>query len=298
MSATTPQLLATIRSWAKCVNEKKWDKLPRYMHSTYNQNGIDYTPESWAAHIREHVAPQLGGDVRINEDSIMVDESAQCVALSLWLKFKPEMPLLGYQPKGRDVLFIERGFIWFTDGKLSKGLFVINDDEMRTQMANPGTDFAPSLISEYPVPPVRTPLSREQLEEVYRAYVDMFNSRETDTAYSKYVHQPEKMLNNKNLARRIMDDAMAAIPDLQCQIHTLVADEKLQRVAVWLKFSGTPVKEYAGLVANGDPVFFTEQATYQFLDGKIERIWGMMDFSEARLAQQPQSTMPLVIPVI
>ena len=53
-----------------------------------------------------------------------------------------------------------------------------------------------------------------------------------------------------------------------------------------------------GLVANGEPVYFTEQATYQFLDGKIQRIWGMMNFSEARLAQQPASTMPLFVPVI
>ncbi|KAI1103453.1 SnoaL-domain-containing protein [Jackrogersella minutella] len=297
MSVTALQLVATIRSWAKCVNEKKWDDLPKYMHSTYNQNGFDYTPKTWAEHIREHVAPQIGGDVRINEDSIMVDETAQCVAFSLWLKFKPEVPLFGYQPKGRDVLLIEHGFIWFVDGKLSKGLFLINNDDMRKQLANPSTEFAPSLISEYPVPRVESPLSREQLEKVYRAYVEIFNSRRTETDYAKYVHQPERMLNNKALARRVMDDALAAIPDLHVQIHTLIADEKLQRVAVWLKFTGTPIKEYAGLVADGRAVQFTEHATYQFVDGKIQRIWGVMDLDEARQQQQP-SAMPQVVPVI
>lgn len=296
MSASASELVATIRSWAKCVNEKRWGDLAKYMHSTYNQNGIEYTPESWATHVKEHVAPQLGGDIRINEDSIMVDESAQCVAFSLWLKFKPEMPLLGYQPKGRDVLLIEHGFIWFTDGKLSKGLFLINSDDIRKQLANPNTEFAPSLISEYSVPRAETFLSRQQLEEVLRTYVDVFNARQL-TEITKYVHQPERMLNNKDLARRIMADTLAAIPDLHVQIHTLVADEELQRVAVWLKFTGTPIKEYAGLVANGRAVQFTEHATYQFVDGKIQRIWGVMDLDEAR-QQQQESPMPMVIPVI
>ncbi|KAI0383447.1 SnoaL-domain-containing protein [Hypomontagnella monticulosa] len=295
MPSSTSDLVATVRGWSLCVNEKRWNDLPKFMHSTYNQNGIDYTPESWATHIREHVAPQLGGDVRINEDSIMVDESAQCVAFSMWCKFRPETPVLGYQPKGRDVMLVEHGFVWFTDGKLSKALFLVNSDDMRQQLADPNSGFVPNLISEYPVPAVEAPLSREKLEEIYRAYVDIINSRRFETDYAKFVHKPEALLNNKALARRIVEDTLVAIPDLHVKIHTLIADEQSQRVAVWLKFSGTPVKEFAGLVADGRTVEFTEHATYQFVDGKILRIWGVMDLDEARRQQKTAGPQAIAV---
>ncbi|XXH03099.1 hypothetical protein Hte_009490 [Hypoxylon texense] len=293
--ASASELVETIRGWAECVNEKRWDDLSKYMCSTYNQNGKDYTPESWAAHVREQVAPELGGDVRINEDSIMVDENAQCVALSMWFKFQPKKPFLGFEPTGRDVWLIEHGFVWFAEGKLSKALFVINSDHMRSQLASPGGDLAPDLISEYPVPKAEAPLSRARLEEVYRAYVATVNGRRTQTDYAKYVNQPEAALNNRALARRVVEDTLAAIPDLHVAIHHLIADETAQRLAVWLEFTGTPVRDYAGLLA-GRPVRFNEHATYQFVDGKIQRIWGVMDLDAARRQQQkPSSKCPVVL---
>ncbi|KAF3057051.1 hypothetical protein GL218_05993 [Daldinia childiae] len=295
MPASASELVATIRGWTQCVNEKRWNDLPKYVHSTYNQNDIEYTPESWAIHLREHVAPQLGGDIIINEDSIIVDENTQCASFSIWVKFKPEVPLLGYLPKGRDILLVERGFVWFTDGKLSKALLAVNSDDIRKQLADPDANFMPNLINEDPVPKIEAPLPRKKLEEIYRAYVDSFNARRTQSEYAKYVHRPEAALNNKTLARRIMDDTVTAIPDLQVQIHTLIADEESQRVAVWLKFTGTPVKEYAGLVVDGNAVQFTEHATYQFVDGKIQRIWGFMDWDEARQQQRPAGPKPIPV---
>ncbi|KAK6949535.1 hypothetical protein Daesc_009618 [Daldinia eschscholtzii] len=293
MPATASELVATIRGWTQCVNEKRWDDLPKYVHSTYNQNGVEYTPESWATHFREHIAPQLGGDVIINEDSIIVDEDSQCASFSIWSKFKPEVPLLGYLPKGHDIYLVERGFAWFTDGKLSKTVLAVNSDDIRKQLADPDADFTPNLISEEPVPKIEAPLPREELEGILRDYVDSFNARRTKTEYAKYVQRPEATLNNKTVARRIMDDTVAAIPDLQVQIHTIIADEESQRVAVWLKFTGTPVKEYAGLVVDGQAVQFTEHATYQIMDGKIQRIWGFMDWDEARQQQRPAGRKPV-----
>ncbi|KAI1465528.1 uncharacterized protein F4812DRAFT_452454 [Daldinia caldariorum] len=295
MPATASELVATIRGWIQCVNEKRLGDLPKYLHSTYNQNGTEYTPESWATHVKEHVALLMGEDITINEDNILVDENSQCASFSIWVKFKPEMPLLGYLPKGHDIYLVERGIAWFTDGKLSKTLLAVNSDEIRKQLAEPDADFAPNLISEEPVPKMETPLSREKLAEILTAYVDSFNARRTKTDYVKYVHRPEEILNNKTLARRIMDDTVTAIPDLQVQIHTLIADEESQRVAVWLKFTGTPVKEYAGLVVDGRPVQFTEHATYQIVDGKIQRIWGFMDWDEARQQQRPAEQKPLPV---
>lgn len=292
--ASASELVETIRGWAECVNEKRWDDLSKYMCPTYNQNGKDYTPESWATHVKEQVAPELGGDVRINEDSIMVDEEAQCVALSMWFKFQPKKPFLGFEPTGRDVWLIEHGFIWFAEGKLSRALFVINSDHMRSQLSSPNGELAPDLISEYPVPKAEAPLSRARLEEVYRAYVDTVNGRRTKTDYAKYVNQPEAALNNRALARRIVEDTLAAIPDLHVTIHHLIADERSQRLAVWLEFRGTPIKDYAGLVADGRTVSFNEHATYQFVDGKIQRIWGVMDLDAARRQQKP-SKCPAVV---
>ncbi|KAI1138208.1 SnoaL-domain-containing protein [Hypoxylon sp. FL0543] len=285
MAPSASELVATVRSWAECINEKRWDELPKYMHYPYNQNGKEYTTESFTAHVRDDVAPILGGDIRIHEDSLLVDERTHRVAHTLWLKFKSEVPFLGYPPTGRDVYLIEHGFMWFTDGKLSKRLFLINSEDIREQLANPDAEYKPSLMSEYPVPKSEIALSRQQLEEVLINYVNMFNARKL-TEKGKYVHEPETLLNNNELACKIMGDTLAAIPDVQVKIETIVADEESQRVAVLLKFSGTPIKEYDGLVANGRPVLYTEHATYQFLDGKIQRIWGARDLNEAKRQQQ------------
>ncbi|KAI0173582.1 SnoaL-domain-containing protein [Hypoxylon sp. FL1284] len=303
--ASAAEIKAAIRGWAACVNEKRWEDLPEYMCATYSQNGTDYTPGSWAARVREQVAPALGGDVRIHEDSIMVDEEAQCAALSMWFRFRPRRPLLGFEPTGRDVWLVQHGVVWLADGKLSRALFVVNADHMRGQLASAakaaeegedededdegGSERAPDLISECPAPKQGedpAALSRAGLEAAYRGYVDMVNGRRTGAEYGDHVNEPDSARNNKALARRVVEDTLAAIPDLHVRIHTLVADAPSQRVAVWLEFAGTPVRDYAGLVADGRPVEFVEHATYQYRGGKIQRIWGVMDLEAARQRQR------------
>lgn len=283
MPTSVSDLVATIRSCVECVNNKRWDGLLQYIHSTYNQNGSDYTPESLVTLVKHHLA---SGDIHINEDSLLVDERAQCVSFSIWTKLTPEKPFLGQQPVRREVLLIGHSFVWFTEGKISKSLFLTNNDDMRKQLASLNNDYAPDLIRNYPVPEMEAPVSRETLEEAYRGYVDMVNSRRTETDYAKYVHKPDRLRNNKAIARRVVEDTLAAMPDLYVEIHTIIADAETQRVAVWLDFTGTPVKDFAGLVADGRAVHFNEHATYQFVDGKIQKIWGIMDLDEARQQQR------------
>ncbi|RYO77695.1 hypothetical protein DL766_002840 [Monosporascus sp. MC13-8B] len=97
---------------------------------------------------------------------------------------------------------------------------------------------------------------------------------------------PQVLHNNKALAldnyRQLMQDAITAIPDINFGVHTLIADEEAQRVAVRLEFTGTPVKAIRDIQPTGRPVHFAEHVTYQFREGKIARVWSLVDWVSYR----------------
>ncbi|KAI1076146.1 SnoaL-domain-containing protein [Whalleya microplaca] len=288
MPATASELEATLIAWSDCINKSKWDELPNHIYSKYVQNGQEYTPESFTEHAKKAMGA-LGEDVLLNNDLIMVDERAQVAAYNMWFKFKHATPFLGFEPTGREIFLVEHRFIWFTDSKLSKSLFVINFDDMRNQITKPDAANAPVLIGTAPVPAGNT-LSREKLEETYRAYIDSINKHRTEANLGEYVHESEVVVNNEALTlagyRRAFESYAVFIQDLRIHIHTLIVDEKSQRVAARLEITGTPTKEILGLVPDGHPVRLYEHATYQFLDGKIKKVWATQDLEEARQQQK------------
>ncbi|KAI2613326.1 polyketide cyclase SnoaL-like domain-containing protein [Hypoxylon sp. NC1633] len=85
--------------------------------------------------------------------------------------------------------------------------------------------------------------------------------------------------------RLLIQEALRANPDISIGIHTVVADERAQRVAARLQFAGTPVGELAGAKPNGRGVAFCEHVTYLFQDGKIARVWSIIDWASYRAQQ-------------
>ncbi len=84
--------------------------------------------------------------------------------------------------------------------------------------------------------------------------------------------------------RAMLEKDFARIPDLRYEVELLVAD--VHCVGSRLRFHCSPQGEFLGLPVNGRRVVFSENVFYEFRDGKIARVWSVIDKSaiEAQLA--------------
>ncbi|KAI1144440.1 SnoaL-domain-containing protein [Hypoxylon sp. FL0543] len=286
---TMADIEESYRSLIHCINEQRWQHLPRYMHAHVVKNGQDITPESYAAEIKS-----LGGKVEVIADALTVDrESRQRLGATVLVKFTPAGTKEGAEVIGRTISFMEQHFVWFTEGKVSKILTLADRDEMQRQLSNPQASYDADLISHEPPPSTSSgaKLSARELEERYRAYIGCINAQAMETDLHKFCHA-QVIHNTRTLTvdeyRLLIQEAFTAIPDIAFDLHTVVADEQAQRVAARIEFAGTPVGIMAGAKPNGGGVSFCEHVTYRFDGGRIARVWSIVDWTSyrAQLAQQ------------
>ncbi len=85
--------------------------------------------------------------------------------------------------------------------------------------------------------------------------------------------------------RAMLERDCAAIPDLHFDVAMLIADPPI--LASRLNFDCTPIGYFLGLPVNGRRVTFAENVFYAFRDGKIARVWSVIDKSgiESQLHQ-------------
>ncbi|KAI1213292.1 SnoaL-domain-containing protein [Annulohypoxylon truncatum] len=262
----------------KSVNQKKWEDLPRYMTSHLVRNGQDYTPESYAAEIKSFGGN--GASVTLTVDVLIVDQASQRLASTLLVK--AEEANANDNNSAQPISFTEQQFVWFKDGKVSTMFTLADGEEMLRQLSEPEYQYTPDLISLQPLPPSQpvVKLSAGELEETYRAYIRCISGQTMETDLHKFCH-PQTIHNTKTLTldqyKLLIQNARTAIPDIVFGLHTVIADEKSQLVAVRLELTGTPVGIMAGAKPNGRHVNFCEHVTYLFQEGKIARIWSILD---------------------
>ncbi|UWU72211.1 ester cyclase [Bradyrhizobium sp. NC92] len=120
-------------------------------------------------------------------------------------------------------------------------------------------------------------MTRDDLADIYRAYITCLNRRDWP-ALGQFVHD-EVAHNARPLGlegyRAMLEQDVRQIPDLQFHIEMLISDPP--RIAVRLKFDCTPAGPFLGLAVNGRRVSFCENVFYEFRDGKIRRVWSVID---------------------
>jgi len=141
---------------------------------------------------------------------------------------------------------------------------------------------APAGIHGLALPDTRPPdaeasMTRTELIERYREYIDCLNSRDWP-ALGRFVDETVQY-NGQQIGlagyRRLLEEDVRRIPDLQFEISLLIAEPP--RVACRLSFACTPVGELFGFAVNGRHVSFTENVFYAFRDGKIHEVWSVID---------------------
>jgi predicted ester cyclase len=120
-------------------------------------------------------------------------------------------------------------------------------------------------------------MTAAELANHYRAYLVCLNAQAWP-ALGDFVHE-RVVHNGRQLGlagyRDMLIGNFADIPDLRFNIGLLVADPP--HVACRLDFDCTPTRTFLGLAVDGRRVAFAENVFYEFRDGKIARVWSVID---------------------
>lgn len=121
----------------------------------------------------------------------------------------------------------------------------------------------------------------------YRDYIACLNARDWD-ALGRFVDAAVEH-NGRALGlagyRRMLEQDVAAIPDLQYAVELLVAEPP--RRAARLDFHCTPRGRFLGLDAGGRRIRFAEHAFYEFAGERIARVWSVIDKASIEAQLEP-----------
>jgi predicted ester cyclase len=120
-------------------------------------------------------------------------------------------------------------------------------------------------------------MTKAELCKIYRDYIACLNKQDWSNL-GQFV-QENVYYNDERIGlsgyREMLEGDFRAIPDLYFDIHLLVCEPP--RVASRLSFDCTPTRILFGLGVNGRRVSFTENVFYEFRDGRIEKVWSVID---------------------
>ena len=131
----------------------------------------------------------------------------------------------------------------------------------------------------------------DHLEQTYRAYLDVLNGRRLDEL-DQYVHD-QVVYNDTSITRQryrqMIAEDVRKIPDLHFTIDQCVTGDDVVACRLW--FDCTPEHEFAGISPTGRRVAFAEHVFYRFRDGRIERVWSLIDINAVRdqMASDPSA---------
>lgn len=120
-------------------------------------------------------------------------------------------------------------------------------------------------------------MAADDLTARYRAYLTCLNQRELDSL-GAYVHEQVEY-NDKLVGlsgyRQMLERDFRQIPDVQFNIQLLVTEAPT--IACRLAFDCAPVGVFLGLNVDGRRIAFCENVFYEYADGKIRRVWSVID---------------------
>lgn len=120
-------------------------------------------------------------------------------------------------------------------------------------------------------------MTREEIKDAYLSYIACLNSQNWESLHLHVADGVEYNGEPIGLAgyRTMLIRDFKAIPDLSFNPSHLVCDPPL--LACRLEFDCTPVGQLFGLPVNGKRVRFSENVFYEFEDGKIGKVWSVID---------------------
>jgi predicted ester cyclase len=120
-------------------------------------------------------------------------------------------------------------------------------------------------------------MSNAELARVYRQYIACLNRRDWQELH-RFIDDGVSH-NGRQIGlsgyREMLQRDVDQIPDLRFNIEILVSDAPY--VASRLSFDCSPKGKFIGLDVNGRRVSFSENVFYEFREGRIVRVWSVID---------------------
>jgi steroid delta-isomerase-like uncharacterized protein len=118
---------------------------------------------------------------------------------------------------------------------------------------------------------------RQELERIYRNYIDALNDRRLEDldefVQDRLVYNGEEMTREQYAA--MLAEDVRVIPDLHYDIDLLVADDHQVSARLW--FDCSPQGSFLGMPVNGRRISFAEHVFYRLHDGRIDQVWSLLD---------------------
>jgi predicted ester cyclase len=120
-------------------------------------------------------------------------------------------------------------------------------------------------------------VNKAELSDAYRAYIACLNEQNW-SALERFV-DGDVCYNDRPVGisgyREMLERDFAEIPDLHFDIRVLMSDPPC--IASRLGFDCTPKGTFLGLPVNGRRVSFTENVFYEYRNGRIAKVWSVID---------------------
>jgi predicted ester cyclase len=120
-------------------------------------------------------------------------------------------------------------------------------------------------------------MRKAELAAIYRNYIACLN-RQDWPRLAQFVDD-DVHHNGRRLGlagyRAMLETDFLDIPDLHFDVQLLISDPP--HIASRLGFDCRPRGTFLGLPVNGRRVTFTENVFYEFREGKIWRVWSIID---------------------
>lgn len=122
-------------------------------------------------------------------------------------------------------------------------------------------------------------MPEHDLTTAYHHYIACLNARDLDRLGRFVAEDVDHNGRRVGLAgyRAMLERDYREIPDLRFDIQFLVVDEAAATVGARLNFDCTPVGRFLGLAIDGRRVAFSENVFYEYVEGKIRRVWSVID---------------------
>lgn len=268
-----------LRTIVRNLDAQDWEGFEENVQPSIDFNGHT---QSATAFFDQLSKPPAGPEVwrERQTDVIALDSGGDAVAARFIHCIRPRGSTETPEGEGQAYEFQEIVFAWFVDNRLTRWLSLRDEDGFRARTPTVPRTPWPSYTDRSPAADASLDLA-----EHYRAYIASINDKTMEAEFGRFC-QPEVEHNGRRLRIAeyipLISDSQDAIEGLQFHIQELLADSQTQQVAAVLEFTGTPVREWGGAKPNGKSVRFRELVMYQLHEGKILRVWSVIELDAYR----------------
>ncbi|KAK7398442.1 hypothetical protein QQX98_012193 [Neonectria punicea] len=262
-------------SWLEAVNTRDWDSALDHLASEILHNEEAITAQTFLRKLQNNLAAMP--DSKTESNLLVVDKHAGKIAARLTHFGTLVKPLRGVEVTGKQLEWSEYVFCEFGNGKICAWASLWDLAHRPSGISDRSSDRATDLNGDI------------DLENLYRRYIHSINTLKMAEHFPDCC-QPQITHNGINLSideyRTFIESSFEEIKGLTFTIVKLVADKESQRLAARLEFTGRPMKEFRGIQPTGNEVNFSEHVIYELDEGKIARVWSVLDLDAYRASME------------